>query len=159
MAPSTVKVIASDGARSTSDTFVLDFLPANDAPVLTKFIADHHIDARVPFTYKIAAGTFRDVDSSLSYKATLANGTALPTWLKFNAATQTFTGTPPAAFTGPISVKVTATDGISTASDTFILTDSAPILAHPIQDQTVGDGHDSSLPFRETRSGTSTRQS
>jgi hypothetical protein len=46
-------------------------------------------------------------------------GAALPTWLKFNAATQTFSATPPETATGGL-VKVTATDasGLS-ASETF----------------------------------------
>ena len=44
---------------------------------------------------------FADVDSSsLTYTATLRNGAALPSWLTFDAATRTFSGTPPQDFNG-----------------------------------------------------------
>ena len=57
----------------------------------------------------------------LSYSATLADGSALPSWLSFNASTRTFSGTPSAL--GTISVRVNATDtGSLTVSDIFDLT-------------------------------------
>ncbi len=41
-----------------------------------------------------ASNTFSDVDvgDTLTYSATLADGTPLPSWLSFDAATQTFSG-------------------------------------------------------------------
>src|SRR6185437_347378 len=48
------------------------------------------------------------------------DGSALPAWLTFNAATRTFSGTPTAANVGTLSVKVSATDlGSLAASETF----------------------------------------
>ncbi|WP_246779012.1 DUF4082 domain-containing protein, partial [Rhizobium sp. BK650] len=50
--------------------------------------------------------------------ATAADGTALPSWLSFNASTRTFSGTPTTA--GSYGVKVTATDlGGLAANETF----------------------------------------
>ena len=69
-----------------------------------------------------AAGTFTDVDSgdTLTYAATAADGSPLPTWLIFTPATRTFSGTPTAANVGTLGVRVTATDiGGLTASETF----------------------------------------
>ena len=44
------------------------------------------------------ANTFSDADSdigdTLTYAVTLADGSALPSWLTFNAATRTLSGTP-----------------------------------------------------------------
>jgi hypothetical protein len=55
----------------------------------------------------------------MTYTATLANGAALPTWLHFNGATETFTGTVPTS-ASPFSIKVTATDaGGLSASEIF----------------------------------------
>ena len=57
--------------------------------------------------------TFNDTDTgdTLSYAATKADDTALPTWLGFTDGTRTFAGTPALADTGTVSVKVTASDG------------------------------------------------
>ncbi len=46
----------------------------------------------------------------LTYTATLADGSALPSWLVFDAATQTFSGTPSYDDAGVLAVKVMATD-------------------------------------------------
>jgi VCBS repeat-containing protein len=78
-------------------------------------------DTAVNFT--IPATTFTDVDNpTLALSATLADNTALPSWLSFNAATGKFSGTPPQDFNGTLALKVTATDtGNLSASSTFNL--------------------------------------
>ena len=73
--------------------------------------------------------TFTDPQGqSLTYKATLSNGAALPSWLHFNAATETFTGIAPNSSVG-FSVLVTATNTSGlTASETFeVKTPAAPV--------------------------------
>ena len=59
--------------------------------------------------------------------------TALPTWLTFTAGTGVFSGTPTSTDTGTLSVKVTASDGTASVSDTFDIvvsaTDTAPAFA------------------------------
>ena len=77
----------------------------------------------------LPGSTFTDPQGQkLSYKATLSNGLALPAWLTFNAATETFSGTAPAA-AQTLAIVVTATDtsGLS-ASETI----SATIIGTPI---------------------------
>ena len=60
---------------------------------------------------------------TLTYTATLVDGSALPSWLSFDANTRTFTGTPLNGDVGSIAVKVTATDSSdATVADTFNLT-------------------------------------
>ena len=53
------------------------------------------------FSYTFPANTFADADAgdTLSYTATRADGTALPSWLTFTPGTRTFSGTPAAADT------------------------------------------------------------
>ena len=78
---------------------------------------------------------------ALTYKATLADGSALPSWLKFNAATETFTGTAPNTANG-FAIKVTATDtGGLSASETFsvLVPASAPTLTAQTASQTWGE--------------------
>ena len=95
----------------------------NDAPVVAQPLADHGATAGQAFSFALPAGSFTDVDAgdSLAYGATLADGTALPSWLAFNPATQTFSGTAPASAGGnALSVQVTATDlAGATAADVF----------------------------------------
>ena len=55
--------------------------------------------------------------------AKLADGSALPSWLTFNPATRTFSGTPLLASVGSVlDIKVTATNSSFSISDNFLLT-------------------------------------
>ena len=77
------------------------------------------------FTYTIPSNSFADVDVGdvLTYSATLANGAALPSWLSFNAATRTISGTPLDANIGVLDIRVKATDIAGTsAQDNFLIT-------------------------------------
>jgi hypothetical protein len=121
-----VKVTASDKAKATAiSTFALNVqAPPNNAPVVSKPLVNASATQDKPFTLALPAGTFTDPDAGdvLTYSATLANGTVLPTWLKLDAATGTFTGTPTSTNLGSLQVKVTATDKAqATANSTFAL--------------------------------------
>ena len=87
----------------------------------------------------LAANTFTDPHGeTLTYTATQANGSALPSWLTFNAATETFTGTAPNT-PGALTIDVTATDtGGLSASETFsvVIPASAPVLTAQTAPQT-----------------------
>ncbi len=52
----------------------------------------------------------------------MADGSAWPGWLTFNASTREFAGTPPSNFNGFVDIEVTASDGSLTTSDVFRLT-------------------------------------
>jgi len=121
-------VTASDGVLSGSDTFVLTVTPVNDAPVVATPIADQSSASGAAWSYQVPAGAFTDIESAtLTYSATLDNNAPLPAWLTFTAATRTFSGTPPADFPGSLSLKVTASDGALSVSDTFaLIVEAAP---------------------------------
>jgi hypothetical protein len=113
------------GALSGSDTATINITAVNDAPVLSIALVDQGATVGTPLTYTVPAGSFTDVDtSSLTYSATLADGSPLPGWLTFVPGTRTFSGTPPGGFT-LIDVKVTASDGTLSANDTFRITAGA----------------------------------
>ena len=97
----------------------------NSAPTVANVIPDQTATAGTAFSYQFPTNTFNDTDTgdTLSYAATKADDTALPTWLAFTDSTRTFAGTPAVADTGTVSVKVTASDGNGgSISDEFDIT-------------------------------------
>ncbi|MEH2115750.1 putative Ig domain-containing protein [Nostoc sp.] len=114
---------ANDAGTSNNNNNIYGRI--NHAPTIVSAIADKTISENSQFNFSVPTNTFADVDTGdvLTYTATLNNGTALPSWLTFNATTRTFSGTPLAANVGTISVKVTAKDySNATVSDIFNLT-------------------------------------
>ena len=106
----------------------------NNPPTVANAIPDQTATAGTAFSYAFPATTFSDTDTgdTLTYAATKADDTALPTWLAFAAGTRTFSGTPQAADTGTVSVKVTASDGNGgSVSDEFDITVSAIVPGAP----------------------------
>ena len=97
---------------------------ANSVPTVTNIIPDQTATVGAAFNYQFSANTFNDADGDpLNYAATKGDDTALPSWLKFNANSRTFFGTPQAGDAGTIMVKVTADDGKGgMVSDSFDIT-------------------------------------
>ena len=101
----------------------------NTAPTVANAISDQTATAGTALNYAFPTNTFADTDTgnTLTYTATKSDDSALPAWLSFTAATRTFSGTPQAADVGTVSVKVTASDGTDSVSDTFdIVVSAAP---------------------------------
>jgi Ca2+-binding RTX toxin-like protein len=147
-----VRVTATDGSMvSVSDTFHLEVAAVNDAPTLEGEIADQSVNEDWFFSFTVPAGTFADVDdATLTLSARMSDGSALPSWLSFDAATHTFSGTPGNSAVGTLSVRVTATDGSNVSvSDVFDLNvanvNDAPTLAAPVADQTAMAGQQFSM--------------
>jgi len=126
---------------------------ANQAPTVANPLADQTVPEDAPFSLVVPANTFADEDIGdvLTLSDTLADGTALPAWLSFDAATATFSGTPDDAQVGTLDLRVTAMDreGL-TVSDVFSLTvanvNEAPTVASPLADQQATE--DSPFNFR-----------
>ncbi len=99
----------------------------HSAPVLSNALPDQAAAQGNAFIYTVPATAFADPDAgdTLTYSATLADGSVLPSWLNFDAATRTFSGTPGSL--GTTSVRVTASDtGHLSASDVFDIVIDAP---------------------------------
>jgi Ca2+-binding RTX toxin-like protein len=110
------------------------------------------------FSFAVPGTAFADVDGdALAYSAGLAGGGALPAWLNFDAATRTFSGTPPASLLGQsIELAVTADDGQGgTASDIFKLTfeggQGRRIIGTRRDDRLVGTDYDDTIDGRGGR--------
>ncbi len=135
------------GTATNNDNVYGTQIPVtNNPPTVANIIADQTTLEDGFFSFTIPANTFADVDAgdSLTYTATLANSNPLPTWLSFDANTQTFSGTPDDPDNGTISIKVTATDTSNTSvDDTFDLT------VTPVNDAPVA-GDDSATANQNT---------
>jgi Ca2+-binding RTX toxin-like protein len=96
----------------------------NNPPVVANPIADQETSEGQAFTLKLPSNTFTDLESPvLSYSAALNSGKPLPKWLKFDAKTATFSGTPGELDTGVLGISVKATDtGKASVTGAFDLT-------------------------------------
>lgn len=139
-----VKAIADATPTSTPP----DPDPVNRAPAVATTLSDAIARKGEAWTYLVPVATFADPDAgdTLTYRATLADGSALPTWLSFDAATRTFSGTAPAsAPASPLNLTVTATDaGGLSASTGFTLditasANGAPVAGQPLQSASVDE--------------------
>jgi Ca2+-binding RTX toxin-like protein len=87
---------------------------ANNPPVVQNAIANQAATEGAVFSFVVPANTFADpdADDTLTYTATRADGSALPSWLSFDAITRAFSGTPLNGDVGDLSLKVKATDRV-----------------------------------------------
>ncbi len=121
----TITVTVSDGAATASDTFVLTVNAVNDATTISD-IADLATDEDTP-TDPIAF-TVGDVETpagSLTVSVVSSNQALVPDAnlvLGGSEANRTLTITPAANQFGTATITVTVSDGMATASDTFVLT-------------------------------------
>jgi VCBS repeat-containing protein len=114
----------SDGSAQVGGTLAIGIAGRNDAPIVVGALADQSVAANTSWSWTLPAGSFTDVDAGdiLGYGATLADGAALPSWLAFDAATQTFAGRVPKSAAGSIDIRVAATDRAgASAADVFTL--------------------------------------
>ena len=84
----------------------------NSPPVVQNAIANQSATEDAVFSFTVPANTFADADSgdTLTYAATRDDGSALPSWLGFDAATRVLSGTPLNADVGALNLKVKGTD-------------------------------------------------
>ena len=97
----------------------------NNEPTVANEIPDQEAVAGTSFSYQFPANTFNDADDdTLTYRANKADDASmLPTWLSFDAAMRTFSGTPASTDLGTVSVQVTADDSNGgTNNDIFDIT-------------------------------------
>ncbi len=115
--------ITDGNGHFDSATVAVTVLPVNDPPVVAHALADQSATLGSPFSFQVPSDAFSDADGEpLSYAATLADGASLPSWLSFDPATRTFSGTPGAGDAGSLSVRVTASDAAhASATDDFAL--------------------------------------
>ncbi|RRV10121.1 mannuronan epimerase [Pseudomonas sp. v388] len=143
--------VALDGNyldKLTSANFVFATAPTvNQAPVVANPLLDQNATENTPFSYVVPGTSFTDPDNdTLSYTASLADGSALPDWLTFDAATRTFSGTPSDSASGTYAIRITATDASNASvSDNFTLA---------VQDVSTAPGVINGTPNNDNLTGT-----
>jgi trimeric autotransporter adhesin len=114
----------ADGTIWTIADILAMLPPINTAPVVDFGIQDIRATGTQAFTAKLPTNAFldNDIGDALTLSAKLDSGAPLPSWLVFDAATSTFSGTPTNAQAGDYSISVTATDKAGlTATANFVL--------------------------------------
>jgi VCBS repeat-containing protein len=143
-----ITVTASDGGLSATQAVAISVTNVNEAPTVANQIAAKvFVAGGSSNTYQVPANTFADVDAgtTLTYSAKLADGSALPAWLKFDASTRTFSEDKTVSTSmpaGALTVRVTASDGALTAYDDFVLTSvTAPVVqSFSVSDSITSNG-------------------
>jgi VCBS repeat-containing protein len=126
--------VADDDAANpltAAAAVTLAVLGANDAPTLENSLADQVGREDQGFSLAMPIDMFADIDQGdhLTLTVQSADGTPLPAWLGFDAATGILSGTPGAGSNGIYQIKVMATDtGGLAASDIFALTVAAAVV-------------------------------
>ncbi|MBS4096265.1 MAG: putative Ig domain-containing protein [Sulfuricella sp.] len=157
---------SSDGTMATQGDIAISVVGQNDAPVVAVPLPDTKVAANTDFSWKMPISYFSDVDvgDTLVFSATLADGSALPAWVKFDAASQAFSGHVPKGVKGSLDIRVTASDNhgpLSMASDVFRVTVGAGGNDDKQEhgNEGVGNGEDAPPPGHDSNhndgSGTS----
>lgn len=104
----------------------------NDAPTVVSTIADVSTSEDAAFSLMVPVGTFNDVDAgdSVTYSATLADGTQLPSWLKFDNELQ-----------GVLKYSTTTTDTYFSQSGKWPSTDSASAITAMVTGEKTDAGN------------------
>jgi hypothetical protein len=149
-----IMVTATDTeAASASDIFTLSIIPANIPPVLIEKINDQTAEVGKAYSFTFASTTFRDTQT-LTFNASLSNGSSLPSWLSFDAIRRTFYGVPIEVKAYEIMITATDTESAS-VSDIFTLSiilppNIPPVINEEIIDQTTEVGKLYSFTFPST---------
>ncbi|WP_051291139.1 putative Ig domain-containing protein [Pedobacter glucosidilyticus] len=150
-----VRIRTTDqGGLTYEKAFTITINNVNDAPTIANAIPNQNATQNSAFNFQFALNSFTDADAGnvLTYTAQLVGGGALPSWLSFNAATRTFSGTPLNANVGTISIDVTADDNNGgTVTDNFSIIianiNDAPTVANAIPNQNATEDQLFSFQF------------
>ncbi len=124
-------------------TVTINVTGVNDVPVVSNIIPDQTVHKDSVLSFVVPSNTFTDVETAnLNYgdpNPTLSNGAALPSWLSFDPATRTFSGTPANSDVGAIIVRVSATDGQHSVPTEFTIhvVNDAPVALYDFVDVTL----------------------
>ena len=108
-----LKITATDRLGMTASSgFNLTVKDVNHAPFPGAPLPEQAVRAYGQFSYTIPAAAFFDPDSGdvLALSVRQANGQPLPTWLNFDAASRTLSGTPALSDTALLALEITAKD-------------------------------------------------
>ena len=113
--------VRDDLSANATQLITITITGKNDPVRLLNKIPNQSIDMSSNFSYVIPSTTFLDESDNLIYSVVLSSNTSIPSWLHFESSTRTFTSVSNRTTVGPLTIKVTATDGYTSSSAYFIL--------------------------------------
>ncbi|WP_349617383.1 calcium-binding protein [Azotobacter salinestris] len=140
----------TDGVATVSSTLGVAVQGSNDAPILVQALSDQYAPISREFSWQLPEESFMDIDEgdALHLGATLADGSALPDWLVFDAETATFTSISPKKVADYLDIRVTATDSVAVSGSTegsLSVSDTFRVFfSHG--NQGLGNGQDAAAP-------------
>jgi len=143
--PLAIEIVATDSTGLfTVVPFAIKVGASNLAPTAGA-LGTAHVAEDSPFAVAIPLEAFADADAHdrLTFMATKADGSPLPSWLSFDG--RNLIGTPGNEVVGTLAINVTATDifGVSASSTFSLIVDNindAPVSANVIADQLAKQG-------------------
>ncbi|AZM81357.1 hypothetical protein EIP87_04780 [Pseudomonas aeruginosa] len=118
---------------SAEANLALEVFVQNRAPSLIQPIGDFHLEESDAFSFTVPESTFVDPDGDvLTYRATLTDGSELPSWLIFDPQNRTFSSDGAVGEIGRVQVKVIASDQDSLFAEA-IFTLSGPSSVDPVE--------------------------
>lgn len=126
-----LRIRVSDADGAIADQFItLTIASVNDAPTIASPLADLNVSVGEPLSWTVPAGTFFDEDpaDTLTYAATLTDGTPLPEWLTFDPLTGALAALPSNEHAGEYAIALRATDaaGASVVAQFTLRIEAAP---------------------------------
>ncbi len=115
---------AADADQLVDELIEVIETPINNLPTVANPISHQVAIEDQDFSFTFPDNTFLDPDleDSLTYSASLEDGSPLPGWLSFAPDTRTLSGTPTQSDVGTVNIAVIATDNEgATATETFSL--------------------------------------
>lgn len=138
--PLNLTIEANDGVLTTQANVEIE---VNNAPIVANPLTAQTATVDSEFSFQFATNTFIDAEGdNLTYTATLADDSPLPIWLTFNPLERNFSGTPNNNQISLLEVKVTASDGNGSISDTFDLTVANLVGNSSNEEETGTNGND-----------------
>jgi YD repeat-containing protein len=144
----TIAVTATDVNGQSVTTNVVVTVPVM-APVFSSGVASQLGSVGSALNLSINGATDPN-GGTVTYAASLSNGSNLPSWLHFDPGSRTFTGTPVAGSVGTYTITVRATSsegGVATETFTFTVQATAPVMSGSLSNQTMYGTHQSSFGF------------
>ncbi|MDP2679792.1 MAG: putative Ig domain-containing protein, partial [Rhodoferax sp.] len=132
-----LSVKSTDGTLTHRQTFTVHVSDANDTPTATATVPEQSVQAGQIFDLRLPSDLFQDQDTvhddQLVLSAALADGSALPTWLSFDAATARLSGQVDATANGQLALRITATDraGALAQVDVVVNIRPLPVVSEP----------------------------
>ena len=131
LAPTETLVAAIPAGQSTPEVIVTVSVASSPSSVTVQNpIFSQSLSEDAAWAFTVPTDTFGP-NSGLTLAASMADGSPLPNWMAFDAATATFSGTLPPDANGSVQLKVVASDGNSAAANFFTL-DVAPVNDAPV---------------------------